>query len=455
MALLDPARLILLATGAATALLSILLLWLDINKRANRAFAALLALKGLSILLVQVPILFGASLTLFTFRVLPYVFIPIIPVALYFASVFPRQRGPLGRPGGGWITLILVIVLEGAYFARHSLFWIVQAGTPTHPALGAGAGYAITSMGPLSLLLWGSFAAFGFLALLFLRDYTRAAEGAQRFSHFLVGAGFALNALFDGSRQIAGFTSILADLDSYPLAPWGWGAAFLPSLALIPATAALVLVAVHRIGTVQERRIETRFFIASALAVLTGLAPFFLPAEKGFFNGPVLIVLLTLWRLALPVLVSYALLRYALFDIDVRIQRTIRRGTVAAMFGAVYFIISEGVESLVSNASGPWFGLGAAALLTIAIKPVQAAASKVATRAMPDAVPARAMTGDRIALYTQHCAMVLEDGEMTNKERSLLDALAATWGLTKEQTKAVESQVWQQTRRTGPTAASA
>lgn len=438
MAFIDPQRLPLFVAAVATLLLAVTLAAIDFEKRVNRAFALFLALRAVPLGLLQLDLGTSGNLAITAFT--PYLTLGLVPAALYFASLYPRRRGPLAGRFGGWITLGIVLVLDLLYFLRHDLYYTVEPGFAANPALIARQGLQYTAFGPLNVVAVSAFPVLASLSLLFVRDYVRSPPGAQRTSYFLVAAGFLVNGLFDGSSRAVSLFNLLRSGAEYPWAPWGWAVAGLPALALFPAAAALVLVARHHFSDRDdEHRRENLLYALSALAILTGLSPFLLPASSGFFEHPATIILLGLWRLTLPLFVSYALLRYALFDIDLKVRAAVA-GSVVVIFGAAgYFLVSELLEGQVASRFGNLGGLAAAAIFTLVAGPLGGAGKKVARFVMPGVYePKGAPTNAALDLYRQQYLMLQEDGALTPKERASLDGLRGHLGLTLLQTKTIE-----------------
>jgi hypothetical protein len=443
MAWIDPQRLLLVASAVAMLLLGAALAVLDFDKLVNRAFAAFLTLRGAALLLPQLSP--SGQWAAFTVDIQPYFTLALVPSALYFASMYPRRRGWLGRPGGGWVTVGLIVALEAAYFANHGLYYSTAKGVSELAVLqasGPGQRY-YTGFGPLVVLGSGAYLVLSALSVLFVRDYTRSDPGPQRTSFFLVASGFLLNGLFDGSRQLYILWSILEHPQGYPFADWGWAVAFLPSLALLPALAALAYVVVHRFrGRAQERRLESRLLVVAPIAALSGLTNFFLPPSHDIYSNPWMLLLLGLWRLSLPALVTYALLRYALFDIDIKVRAGLAWSLVAAAFGAAFFFGSEFIEGQIAKEYGNWGGLGAAALLAVFSKPLVALGRKTAALLMPGVRDLGRVEKSYAAdIYRQQFLMLQEDGVLTSKERASLDGLRARLGLGEVAARSIERAV--------------
>jgi hypothetical protein len=303
----------------------------------------------------------------------------------------------------------------------------------------------VSEFGPLAWVGAGLFPLMAALGVLFVADYVRSPEGTQRVSYFLVAAGFLVNGIFDGSRQLVGFVRLMQDGGGdFPWLPWGWPVVILPLLSLLPALGGLILIGVHQFkGREQERHLERRrerlLFAVAALAALAGLLSLFLPRGSEFFEHPVPLVLLGLLRLSLPLFVTYALLRYALFDIDLKVRAAVAWTFVVVVFGAVYFIVSETLEGQVSDRYGNLGGLAAAALLTLAGGPLAALGRRVAKALMPgvqdlDGIAPKA--GEEI--YRKQFLMLQEDGVLTAKERRSLEELRVHLGLVPKRASLIE-----------------
>lgn len=135
---------------------------------------------------------------------------------------------------------------------------------------------------------------------------------------------------------------------------------------------------------------------------------------------------------------AYGILRYQLFDIDLKIKWTISRGTVAAVFVVVVLVATEGAQVLLGS-SNPWFGIAAAALLVFALAPLQRLGERVSDTALPrvrDTEEYRLVR--KHAVYRAAIESALSDGEITGKERSMLATLADELGLTSRDALALE-----------------
>lgn len=408
----------------------------DFAKHVNRAFAALLAARGLGLLLPQLAS--TPEWSRFSVAAQPYLVLAVIPLAVHFASVYPRPRGPLARPGGGWFTLGVILALDAAYLADHSWYHSIAPGTAAAAAQAAN-GYVYTGFGPLAALASASSVVLAGLGLLFVHDYTRSAPGAQRATYFLVAAGFVLNGIYDGCRQAVGLGRLLEDPAGFPWFPWGWAVGVLPVLSLVPALAAVLVMAIHRFGVRdQELRLERRLYVLCALAGASGLLPLFLPAGSEFFAHPATVILLGAWRLSLAAFVTYALVRYSMFGIDARLRSAVAWGWVVALFGGTFFVVSESIEALATSQWGTVGGLLSAGLLALAARPLARAGRRVAHFVLPASIgpPPKA-----VAIYRDQFVLLQEDGTVTAKERASLERLRKSLGLSWKDVAEIERPV--------------
>ena len=79
----------------------------------------------------------------------------------------------------------------------------------------------------------------------------------------------------------------------------------------------------------------------------TETSMFAMPAEAWFGK----LVMRSALSLAIP-LIAYGIREAKLFDIDLRIRWTIKQSTVAAVFIAVFYLVSEGADRLLSSEFG-------------------------------------------------------------------------------------------------------
>src|SRR5688572_3568959 len=123
--MIDPDRLVLLASALATYLLAGLVLAKGPGHGLHRAFAALLAARGTTLLLPQLST--DPEWLLAALRTQPYFVLAMVPIGLYCLLSMDVAPGP-ARRRLGWGALAAVLVLDGAYALDHALFQTVAAG---------------------------------------------------------------------------------------------------------------------------------------------------------------------------------------------------------------------------------------------------------------------------------------------------------------------------------------
>lgn len=141
-------------------------------------------------------------------------------------------------------------------------------------------------------------------------------------------------------------------------------------------------------------------------------------------------------------LLARALLRHQLFDFDLKVKRGIATGTVAAAFVAVFFVVSEGAQALLSERFGPVVGLVAAGLLVFLLTPLQRVGERVADAAMPRVAPTPEYLAYRkLQVYRATLEGAYADGEVTARERVMLERLRTELRIAEEDAAAIERDV--------------
>jgi len=155
-------------------------------------------------------------------------------------------------------------------------------------------------------------------------------------------------------------------------------------------------------------------------------------------TDPVYLVYALGTLLAVP-LIAYGILRAHLFDIDLRIRWTIKQSTLAAAVVAIIYALSEGASRLLSSELGSVAGLLAAALVVFFLAPLQRFADRVASAAMPNTQNTPEYAAHRkLQVYESAVAEALQGGDISTKERALLNRLRDTLGIAKADADALE-----------------
>jgi len=141
--------------------------------------------------------------------------------------------------------------------------------------------------------------------------------------------------------------------------------------------------------------------------------------------------------LAVP-LIAYGILKTQLFDIDLKIQWTIRQSTVAAAFVAVFYVVTEGADRLIEAELGTWVGLLASALLIFFLAPLQRMADSVSKAVMPNTTDTPEYAAyKKLQVYEAALSDALPGG-ISEKERALLKHLRESLGIAAADADALE-----------------
>lgn len=143
------------------------------------------------------------------------------------------------------------------------------------------------------------------------------------------------------------------------------------------------------------------------------------------------------------VLVAYGILQTQLFDIDLKIKASLRRGVLASFFVVTFFLAEQAGEFVLqSRTNSFWLGLGAAAGMALALVPLRRLAARVANVAMPGVQATADYIGVRKhEVYEEAAEGVMIDGNVTPKERATLDRLRDKLGITGGEAQVIEARV--------------
>lgn len=393
--------------------LATLILALDWRSAVHRAFALFLALRA--------TVNFGSAFGVASIaRYDPYLGILLPFAALHFAIAYHRRMrrvhgSPWTLPLVWGYALLAVVALE-----RHFEWLWGPVGV----------------FGPFQFWMFAlRMLVYAGIGLLLAWDATRSAPDAHQRSLLFVSLAFVLNPLFVS----VGALTHLPDR----------GAVFLrtPSgvawLALLPCAAALVLliVAGRRSNERSFRRGTSAWAAAFALCGVASAATILLSGYD--VSAPLYIAMDGVMTLAFPTLVSYALLKHRLFDIDLKLKRTIRGGTVASAFVAVFFVAQEAAEYVIATRTGSALvGIAGAAALVAGLKPLVRVAARISDAVMPgvEETPEYARAR-KLEVYAEAVDALLDDDRLTQKERAALARLRQRLDLPEEDAAQIEQRV--------------
>ncbi len=182
----------------------------------------------------------------------------------------------------------------------------------------------------------------------------------------------------------------------------------------------------------RDRWLLGAFLVPAASAVLEAFSGAWLPSGAT----------LGLWRLLMVAVLVHALARYQLFDLDLKLHWTVRRGSVVAAFVTVFLLVNWGASSLIHASVGPYVGIAAVGLLLFAVGPVQRLAENLAGMALPgvgrtpDYVAFRKLEVYRAALQD-----AIRGSEVAASERASLERLREKLGVRPSDAHALEADL--------------
>ncbi len=132
-------------------------------------------------------------------------------------------------------------------------------------------------------------------------------------------------------------------------------------------------------------------------------------------------------------LVTYGVLKLQLFDVDIRLKTTIRRSTLAAMFIALFFLVSEGANYFLSSMLGDVLGIVVAALLVFFLAPLSRWAEWVSSSLLSrDMQTSEYESYRKFQMYSTAVEETLALGEIGPSQEALLARLRESLNISNE-----------------------
>lgn len=168
----------------------------------------------------------------------------------------------------------------------------------------------------------------------------------------------------------------------------------------------------------------------------------FKPELLESFVVPDYYIIYSLGTLFAVPLIAYGILRTQLFDIDLRIRWTIKQSTVAGIFVAVMFVISEGASQYLSDELGAVAGLLTAGVLMFFLAPLQSFGERVASAAMPNTKNTPEYAAFRkMQVYEAAFAEAQHEDGISERERALLNRLRDSLDISASDARAIEDEL--------------
>ncbi len=351
----------------------------------------------------------------------------LIPLLIHFVLVFPYRSSLLKHKWLLPLTYLGAVIALAVTFVREEIL----IRFPTTNSL---TGYYDPEARPA--LYFFLTLAFTIAVLLLILRYTLTDLDVTRKRLFFVAFAIATYSLYDAIDAVhinrdedfkAGFRG---EDDTY----WRLTMAT-DALLILTYFSILVLLAMRTSN--RERRRESWMLVGFGFgAVVTGYFDPILRFYFEYYPGT-----LWLWRIAAVSLVFYAILRYQLFDLNVRIRVGVKYGTMTALFGAIFFTIQEIVKDFAGQAWGYFLGLAAAALLIFLFQPTQQLIEKFAHKVVPPTTSENYERYRSMEIYRAALEGALADKIVNVTELATLKNLRSKLGITEADHQLLERDI--------------
>jgi len=142
-------------------------------------------------------------------------------------------------------------------------------------------------------------------------------------------------------------------------------------------------------------------------------------------------------------LLAYAVLRFQLFNIDLKVKFALQHSTVGALIIGGFIVGSEVLESLVP-VSGTVLNIIVAIAILVMLRPMQLLALRMTNGLMRSVQNTPEYLGvRRLVVYRAALEEVVEDGLVTDKERRILNHLRDDLGISPGEAVALEKELKQ------------
>lgn len=308
------------------------------------------------------------------------------------------------------------------------------------------------------------FAAFAALWGAHVVALAAAAELAPRAASLLAGAGLALllaSVLFLGGFvaafptrasprwadvAVAGAAALAAwfllDYDAFR-SPAGSdaGGAALSDAAIVGLVAPLaVLLAAGAMRAVSAWRRSAASLAKESHLAAVGLFAALASAGATALGRPGWVAPAALTGALGTAIVAFAIVKHHVIDLEEKLHRTAARGAVLAIFGGVFFAVDQLAQIFVSDRFGALAGFVAALLLVFALAPIRRFSERLAERLFPTE-PAETLDARKATVYRAAAHAAMKDGNVSESEREMLDALVRELGLPAAEAAQIEREV--------------
>ena len=123
-------------------------------------------------------------------------------------------------------------------------------------------------------------------------------------------------------------------------------------------------------------------------------------------------------------IMTYGILKLQMLDIEIKLKSTIRNSVLAGIFGILFYLITEGAITLLSDQLSGLIGFVAAALLTLFLTPLHRWADRFSSKLVSADINDSDYPASRsLQMYSAAVEEALAYGEITKGHIALLDRL--------------------------------
>ena len=140
-------------------------------------------------------------------------------------------------------------------------------------------------------------------------------------------------------------------------------------------------------------------------------------------------------------IVAYGIFSVRLLNIQLKVRRGVQRGTLAATFVAIFFLISEGSASFLSERFGAVAGLLGATLIVFLVSPLHRLTEWLSGQVVRVKEGGEYRAYRKLQMYAAAVEDALTYGEIGPARRSLLDRLRESLEMSLEDAQRIESDL--------------
>ncbi len=140
-------------------------------------------------------------------------------------------------------------------------------------------------------------------------------------------------------------------------------------------------------------------------------------------------------------IVAYGILSVRLLNIQFQVRRGVQKGTLAAVFVALFFLISEGSASFLSERFGSVAGLLGATLIVFLVSPLHRLSDWFSGRVVHVEEGHEYRAYRKLQMYAAAVEDSLAHGDIGPAQRSLLDRLCESLGVSSADARRIEADL--------------